>query len=492
MPTRRVVFPPSITSTKKTIERKQKTKKQKSREKKQSKMISIPSLFATQPPLLQKGAEKETETSRAQAEVVGRCLPFLRGEEASLSLPLNGHGVQSLARELHVEYLLDALGDYPARFVGLDASRPWMVYWALTGLALLGEDVSVFRRRVVATAAPMQSGSGGFGGGHGQMAHCASSYALTLSLAMVGGEEAFALIDRLACWRWLGQLKQADGGFQVSVGGEQDVRGAYCAMVMIALLDIPLELPPDAPAREAGLSHFTSGLPDYLARCQTYEGGFSGSPGTEAHGAYTYCAVACLCIMGHPHTMLNKYTDLPSLISWLSARQYAPEGGFSGRTNKLVDGCYSHWVGGCWPLIQQALSASTSESESVASLYSREGLTRYILNCCQSQYGGLRDKPGKHADSHHTCYTLAGLSSAQHTHVNTTTSTTTTTSSSLEAAFAWTASPIPVREDDTDTVYEEKDQLAPLHPLFVIPHAAVDAIHSWCTANPISLPSPDS
>lgn len=93
-------------------------------------------------------------------------------------------------------------------------------------------------------------------------------------------------------------------------------------MVMIALLDIPLELPPDAPARSAGLSHFTSGLPEYLARCrlsrdnvgdtladvsgQTYEGGFSGSPGTEAHGAYTYCAVACLCIMGHPRTMLNK------------------------------------------------------------------------------------------------------------------------------------------------------------------------------------------
>lgn len=44
----------------------------------------------------------------------------------------------------------------------------------------------------------MQSGSGGFGGGHGQTAHCASSYAITLSLAMVGGQEAFTLIDRLA------------------------------------------------------------------------------------------------------------------------------------------------------------------------------------------------------------------------------------------------------------------------------------------------------
>lgn len=28
------------------------------------------------------------------------------------------------------------------------------------------------------------------------------------------------------------------------------------------------------------------------------------------------------------------------------------EGGFQGRTNKLVDGCYSFWVGALLPLIQ--------------------------------------------------------------------------------------------------------------------------------------------
>ena len=25
-------------------------------------------------------------------------------------------------------------------------------------------------------------------------------------------------------WRWLGELKQSDGGFRMSVGGEEDVR----------------------------------------------------------------------------------------------------------------------------------------------------------------------------------------------------------------------------------------------------------------------------
>lgn len=92
--------------------------------------------------------------------------------------------------------------------------------------------------------------------------------------------------------------------------------------------------------------------------------------------------------------------DVPLLLSWLSARQYAPEGGFSGRTNKLVDGCYSHWVGTCWPLVQSALNgvqSATGPERVPANLYSREGLTRYILGCCQSKYGGLRDKPGKYA-----------------------------------------------------------------------------------------------
>ena len=85
--------------------------------------------------------------------------------------------------------------------------------------------------------------------------------------------------------------------------------------------------------------------------------------------------------------------DMPLLLSWLSSRQYAPEGGFSGRTNKLVDGCYSHWVGGCWPIIEAALPGSHSDPIPSVDLYSRDGLIRYILSCCQSESGGLRDKP---------------------------------------------------------------------------------------------------
>lgn len=38
-------------------------------------------------------------------------------------------------------------------------------------------------------------------------------------------------------------------------------------------------------------------------------------------------------------------------------RQMRLEGGFQGRTNKLVDGCYSFWQGGAFPLINQLIKS---------------------------------------------------------------------------------------------------------------------------------------
>jgi protein farnesyltransferase subunit beta len=52
--------------------------------------------------------------------------------------------------------------------------------------------------RVLETLRPMQNPTGGFGGGHGQISHLAGSYAAVLALALVGGEDAFALVDREA------------------------------------------------------------------------------------------------------------------------------------------------------------------------------------------------------------------------------------------------------------------------------------------------------
>lgn len=89
-------------------------------------------------------------------------------------------------------------------------------------------------------------------------------------------------------------------------GGEVDIRGAYCGMTVISLLDLPLDLPTDSPARVKGDETFLTRLPEWIAACQTYEGGIAGAPTNEAHGAYAFCALACLAILDDPARSIPK------------------------------------------------------------------------------------------------------------------------------------------------------------------------------------------
>ncbi|KAI1620342.1 terpenoid cyclases/protein prenyltransferase alpha-alpha toroid [Exophiala viscosa] len=447
---------------------------------------SIPAYCRTPATLLD---TLDTETSRLQKDTVNECLPLLGAVDDPARNPFdfNEFGLPSLKREDHISFLHENLEQFPPSFVGIDASRPWMVYWALVGLYMLGEDVSSFRASVVKTFYPMQNRTGGFGGGFGQYSHLAGTYAGLLSLALVGGDEAYSLIDREAMWQWLGRLKQPDGGFQICEGGEEDVRGAYCALVAISLLDLPLTLPPKSPAREAGLETFMDGLGEYLSRCQTFEGGIADAPGDEAHGAYAFCALACLCLYGEPHVAINRFLDVDAILWWLSSRQYAPEGGLAGRTNKLVDGCYSHWLGGCWPLLQAALTGPRESIEGLGkavsnNLYSSEGLARYILGCCQGPDGGLRDKPSKRPDSYHTCYNLCGLSIVEHSH----TYGQANSSEPFASAFTWEATKARIPcETDNAVDFGTGAEVRPLHPVYVIPHKAVRDMRAWAVARPL-------
>lgn len=193
-----------------------------------------------------------------------------------------------LVREKHYAYLsrvfspeLQPLG---RNLVALDASRPWMLYWSLHGCDLLmvpsssdsnNQDVDTCRLlcqkvgdealcAVVSTLeACWQSlativlsqhlklterdrsllseestdGSykgGGFGGGPGQMAHAATSYAAVLTLSIVATSEgpasssmAWSLLERIRkpLYAWLLSLQQTNGGFRMHHDGEIDVRG---------------------------------------------------------------------------------------------------------------------------------------------------------------------------------------------------------------------------------------------------------------------------
>lgn len=173
-------------------------------------------------------------------------------------------------------------------------------------------------------------------------------------------------------------LKQPDGSFLVSRNGEVDVRGTYCLLAVATLLDL---ITPELVA----------GTYDFLRSCQTYEGGFSAasqpyfSPSTppellaeprpylgEAHGGYTSCAVTSLMLLRPVVTTSTSPSlapfpgiDASNLLRWavmMQGNAFEEGGGFKGRTNKLVDGCYSWWVGGLFPLIEELLGETTGES----------------------------------------------------------------------------------------------------------------------------------
>ena len=119
---------------------------------------------------------------------------------------------------------------------------------------------------------------------------------------------------------------------------------------------------------------------EFIASCQTYEGGFASAshpsisynnsslisspcpPLGEAHGGYTFCALASWVLLQPYLTSLSQQTtsrsmpsiNLKNLLRWLTQMQGTEIelGGFKGRTNKLVDGCYSWWCGGSFAMLE--------------------------------------------------------------------------------------------------------------------------------------------
>jgi len=177
--------------------------------------------------------------------------------------------------------------------------------------------------------------------------------------------------------------------------GECDVRGVYTALAVASLTNIL-----DDELRR--------GAAEWVASCQTYEGGIGATPGEEAHGGYTFCGLAAMVLLDSVEML-----RLSDLTAWLVQRQMSTHGGFQGRCNKLVDGCYSFWQGGTFPLLEAALGRSGQlPAGGIHSLFSSEALLDYTLMCCQSPGGGLRDKPGRGRDYYHTCYCLSGLAVA--------------------------------------------------------------------------------
>uniref|UniRef100_A0A0D6R496 Protein farnesyltransferase subunit beta n=1 Tax=Araucaria cunninghamii TaxID=56994 RepID=A0A0D6R496_ARACU len=265
-----------------------------------------------------------TSTQTEQLQVEQKVQEFFKALSAD-----NHNVLLELWRDVHIDYLLRSIRHLGPSYSVLDANRPWLCYWILHSVVLLGEPIDgELRQRTVDFLSRCQDPNGGYGGGPGQMPHLATTYAAVNTLVTVGGEMALASINREKMLNFLFRMKDPSGAFRMHDAGEMDVRGCYTAISVASMLGI---LDPS----------LLYNLSNYIVSCQTYEGGIGGEPGAEAHGGYTFCGLAALILINEAHRL-----DLSSLLGRV-------EGGFQGRTNKLVDGCYSFWQGGVFALIQR-------------------------------------------------------------------------------------------------------------------------------------------
>eukprot|EP00388_Colpodella_angusta_P012819 GDKJ01032389.1.p1 GENE.GDKJ01032389.1~~GDKJ01032389.1.p1 ORF type:complete len:454 (-),score=68.36 GDKJ01032389.1:54-1415(-) len=349
----------------------------------------------------------ETHTTQEQREAENSCKKLMK---KYLGKPLNS---LKLARNTHTKFLIKSLEVLPSKWTSLDSSRTWFVYWITNSLTCLDSlELNAIRPKVVSFIKACACGTGGYGGGPQQLPHLAATYAAMCALATVGGREAYESVDRKLMYKFIKSCKHPLGGFTMHVDGERDTRAGYCAAAVASLLGIVTD-------------ELFEDLPNFVKRSQNWEGGIGGEPGTEAHGGFTYCGLATVGILSDkPWEVL----DLPALLDWTVHRQMGVEGGFQGRTNKLVDACYSWWCGSLSPMIHRMMCGwklNLGEEDDIVVYdppknhcwYDAARLQMYILQCCQDVddggRGGIRDKPCKNADHYHCCYGMGGYAVSQ-------------------------------------------------------------------------------
>nr|GMC96016.1 geranylgeranyl transferase type-1 subunit beta [Ipomoea batatas]GMD12203.1 geranylgeranyl transferase type-1 subunit beta [Ipomoea batatas]GMD19349.1 geranylgeranyl transferase type-1 subunit beta [Ipomoea batatas]GME18277.1 geranylgeranyl transferase type-1 subunit beta [Ipomoea batatas] len=315
-------------------------------------------------------------------------------------------------RDRHLCYSQMMLELLPSAYQGQEINRLTLAYFAISGLDILGGLDRVDKAGVINWVLSLQAHprneaeleNGQFYGFHGSRSsqfessdneglipngsHLASTYCALAILKTVGYDLSF--VDSTSILKSMRSLQQPDGSFMpIHIGAETDLRFVYCAAAICSMLE-----------NWNGMDREKA--KEYILNCQSYDGGFGLTPGSESHGGATYCAIASLRLMGLIEDDLFSKTgtscciNVPLLLDWTLQRQGA-DGGFQGRLNKPSDTCYAFWVGG----VLKILGANK--------LIDKKGLHDFLYTC-QSQYGGFGKVPGALPDLYHSYYGFCAFS----------------------------------------------------------------------------------
>ena len=372
----------------------------------------------------QKTEEKKLKTDIDQEKTEAKVLPFFEKVGFNTKTSKEFKGEAKFLTDLHYKAFSDFFPELPKEHISRDGRYPMHIFHIINTVYLLKDHNDLeheFKLKIVELLKDLQHKDGGFVGAPKLGPELLSTYGAVMTIADLGIPEAYDIIDIPKMKNFLLKIKNnifnnketasfdKNGNFLLDKENKDgkilyrtaypgifqnpintDLWSLHAALTVASILNLinfdDIENDP-----------LTKGVVEYVKNCQNYEGGFAPEPFCEAHGGYTYCAVAILVLL----KKLNEI-DVNALLRYIVSRQMTKEGGFNGRTNKLVDCCYSFWIGSVFNLLTMADKKYYFDDEL---LYDQRSLQAYILLPCQNtDVGGLRDKPGVYSDVDHTMH----------------------------------------------------------------------------------------
>lgn len=232
--------------------------------------------------------------------------------------------------ELHQQYLLSLLksksgssADDPEpslHDIHVSLNKLSGMYWLICGYMLTSESpdpkiLQIFRTKFMEEFQKSRK----FVDENGGPLRCLS--AVQLAFLLLSEDEALVLTS---------DITDATVEFFVKYFSEPalpfwfDMRSVYC---LISVLHITNRLDE--------ITHVKQDIISYINSAQSILGGFGAGPKAEAHGGYTFCAVASLTML---HSEVRRR---PQISQWLTTRLSQ----LNGRPGKPADSCYIWWVG---------------------------------------------------------------------------------------------------------------------------------------------------
>ncbi|KIX00467.1 uncharacterized protein Z518_10607 [Rhinocladiella mackenziei CBS 650.93] len=360
-------------------------------------------------------------------------------------------------RERHIKYWRRCAQILPEPYTSGEASRMSFGFFIVAALDLLDafENVITPAERlswiewIYACQVPHTGGFRGFtgtmmggmrhpGNWHWDPANLPNTYFALATLLILGDD--LGRVKRKECLQWVKSLQRPNGSFGEFLGEDDVVEGAddprlcLCAAGTIKLLQ--------GGEQDEKAEWLDEGkLRQYIANCQSHEGGIGQAPLLEAHSGLNYCAIATLSFLGllqEPPISIHEVAseaklDTSSCTRWMLDRQTTrieggdegeheidetqPEkfssdmsrmghelkitekviAGFCGRCGKIADTCYCFWNVGALAILQQH------------HLVDVESLRGYLLDKAAHLIGGFGKGPGELPDLLHSYLGLAVL-----------------------------------------------------------------------------------